>query len=148
MIRKIHFQTDLAEFKSWAASVPQTPEFNWTQETLLESFGQDVCWGLWAESKLQSVVCFLKNSDPTEILWLATRPDQVKRGFMSQLLKGALNNTTQQGELRGGQILLEVHEMNLKAIKLYSSLGFTEVGRRKNYYKDGAQAVLMTLKVE
>lgn len=148
MIRKIQFQTDLADFKNWAASVPQVPEFNWTRESLIESLSQDVCWGLWHESKLQSVVCFLSQSDPTEILWLATRPERAGQGFMKKLLTEVIINTTQQGELKGGQILLEVHEKNLKAIRLYNSLGFIDFGRRKNYYKDGAKAVLMTLKVE
>ena len=148
MIRKLENPSDLLDFKSWVVTIPQTSQFNWTQKRLLESFEHDLCFGFWSQLKLESVVCFLKNSDPSEILWLATSPQSEKRGFMKQLLSSAINNTSQQSALIGGQILLEVHQMNLKAIKLYSSLGFTEFGRRKNYYQDGSDALLMSLKVE
>ena len=148
MIRKIQNPNDLAEFQSWALSIPQTPQFNWTEKNLIRSFENDICFGLWDDAKLDSVVCFLNNSDPSEILWLATAPTSEKRGFMKQLLVSLVNNTSQQWAPKGGQILLEVHQMNLKAIKLYASLGFAEFGRRKKYYQDGSDALLMTLKVE
>ncbi len=67
---------------------------------------------------------------------------------MRLLLSDLTSNTSQQEFPKGSQILLEVHEMNLNAVKLYYSLGFTEFGRRKDYYKDGAQALLMVKKVE
>jgi [ribosomal protein S18]-alanine N-acetyltransferase len=148
LIRKINPQTDLIDFKEWALTIPQSPEFNWTQENLLEGLNEDICWGLWYNSKLQSVVCFLKNSQPTEIMWLATRPDSARQGHMKNLLIDVTTNAASKSQLKGGQILLEVHEMNLKAIRLYSSLGFIEFGRRKNYYKDGQTALVMALKLE
>ena len=43
-------------------------------------------------------------------------------------------------------ITLEVRQSNLPAVSLYSKHGFTEVGRRKNYYdRPKEDAVLMTL---
>ncbi len=39
---------------------------------------------------------------------------------------------------------LEVRVSNESAISLYESFGFTEVGRRKNYYDNTEDAVLMT----
>lgn len=153
MIRKLHVPNDRADFQNWAASITQTVSFNWTLTSLLESFEKDFCWGIWDKGSLQSVICFLKASDPLEILWLATRPESEGQGFMKRLLmesiaKEASNNTAPLGTSRDRQILLEVHEMNSKAIRLYASLGFIEFGRRKNYYKDGSAALLMALKVE
>ena len=45
------------------------------------------------------------------------------------------------------QINLEVAEKNLVAINLYKSFNFQKVGLRKNYYKNGDNAILMTLKI-
>ncbi len=40
---------------------------------------------------------------------------------------------------------LEVRSSNTPAVKLYQSLGFNEVGRRKNYYKEPLEdAILLT----
>lgn len=147
LIKKLQ-TSDQAEFHKWAANIPQTNFFNWSFKSLIESFEKDLCWGYWEGKNLQSVVCFLYLSDPLELLWLATNPSNQGQGFMKRLLLNAINNATHVLVLKDPRIMLEVHEMNLKAIRLYSSLGFVEFGRRKNYYKEGADALLMTLKVE
>ncbi|RQW76978.1 MAG: ribosomal-protein-alanine N-acetyltransferase, partial [Geobacter sp.] len=40
-------------------------------------------------------------------------------------------------------VSLEVRFSNITAISLYRSLGFTETGRRKSYYENGEDALLM-----
>ena len=40
-------------------------------------------------------------------------------------------------------MFLEVAEDNADARKLYTSLGFVEVGRRKRYYANGDDALVM-----
>ncbi|HEY6006742.1 MAG TPA: ribosomal-protein-alanine N-acetyltransferase, partial [Geobacteraceae bacterium] len=40
-------------------------------------------------------------------------------------------------------VSLEVRPSNQEAILLYTRLGFTETGRRKRYYQDGEDAILM-----
>ena len=40
-------------------------------------------------------------------------------------------------------VALEVRHSNLSAIKLYRQLGFVETGRRKRYYENGEDALLM-----
>ena len=42
-------------------------------------------------------------------------------------------------------VFLEVKQGNLKAIKLYKSLGFQEISLRSSYYKDGTSALVMCL---
>ena len=150
MIRQLQptSETDRTDFEDWAQSIPQTTSFNWTFADLLEGFQKELCWGFWDRQVLHSVVCFLKPSVPLEILWLATRPGSENQGYMMHLMTEVIDNTLRQKALGAQEILLEVHEFNLKALKLYYSLGFLEVGRRKNYYKDGATAILMAKKVE
>ena len=44
-------------------------------------------------------------------------------------------------------VTLEVNENNENAIKLYKKFNFKEVGRRKNYYNNVNDAIIMTLNI-
>ena len=44
-----------------------------------------------------------------------------------------------------GQPARRQHAANEPALKLYEGLGFNQVGRRPKYYRDGGDAVLLTL---
>ena len=44
-------------------------------------------------------------------------------------------------------MFLEVNEHNAPAINFYKKLGFIETNKRKKYYKDGADAIIMFLQV-
>ncbi len=72
---------------------------------------------------------------------------QRRQGFAKQLLSAWTEEMASKGVV---EYLLEVRESNLGAIQLYRSLGFEEVGRRKNYYvtDQGKEAAcLFTLSV-
>ena len=49
--------------------------------------------------------------------------------------------------LKINKILLEVSECNLAGERFYDHLGFSTMGIRKNYYKDGAAALLKEKKL-
>lgn len=66
--------------------------------------------------------------DETEILTLATHPDQQRHGHARALLE-------QLHAQRRGRVFLEVAADNLPAQRLYQSLGYTAAGQRKNYYR-------------
>ena len=52
----------------------------------------------------------------------------------------------QRGRARGvATIFLDVSERNVPARHLYERAGYREVGRRRRYYADGADALLMRL---
>jgi ribosomal-protein-alanine N-acetyltransferase len=42
-------------------------------------------------------------------------------------------------------LLLEVSAANLPALRFYGAEGFTEIDRRRRYYRDGSDAVVMRL---
>lgn len=44
-------------------------------------------------------------------------------------------------------VLLEVSETNEAAIRLYARAGFTEIARRRRYYRDGTDAVMLELRL-
>ena len=68
-----------------------------------------------------------------EIYRVATLPERRRRGIAYKLLSYALKTETGKGL---ETVFLEVRSKNLPAIKLYSSLSFHEISKRKNYYKD------------
>ena len=72
-------------------------------------------------------------SDEAELLLLAVRQDHQKEGIGRSLL----NAFSQKAVAKGARTLhLEVRDGN-PAVTLYSSSGFFEVGRRRNYYTGG-----------
>ena len=85
--------------------------------------------------------------DEAEIITLAVRPDFRRAGLGRTLMEAAMRVAAIQG---GAVMFLEVAEGNEAARMLYASLGFKEVGRRKNYYPDGqtARVLRFPLKVE
>lgn len=71
---------------------------------------------------------------------LATSPHSRRCGIGQTLLDYVIERSRQQGLLSAW---LEVREDNLAAIKLYLTCGFAVHGRRKNYYQDGEDALLL-----
>lgn len=141
MIRKLEIQ-DHDQFKLWVQNFSPSANFNWTPDQLFESWKTCEIWGNFEQKNLISAIALQKNQDNWEILWLATQPGHQGQGHMHLLLGHILNNATHNGV----NVLLEVHEGNLSALSLYTQAGFKHVGTRKNYYKDGKSAWLMTYK--
>ena len=85
------------------------------------------------------LVCWLVAGE-TQILELAVRSDQRRRGIARRLLDAAVNAAPEN------ELHLEVSERNGAAIALYKRYGFVSSSPeavRKNYYKDGSGAILM-----
>lgn len=83
--------------------------------------------------------------DEADIMNIVTKKDKRNLGFAGLLLNELIN----LGKKKNCKtITLEVNENNLPAIKLYKNFNFKEVGKRKNYYKNGDTAILMTLELD
>lgn len=65
------------------------------------------------------------------LLTLCVNPDYQRQGFGRKLFKLLLDQACKQ-EAR--ECFLEVRPSNAKAIALYRSMGFVQIGERKNYY--------------
>ena len=74
------------------------------------------------------------NIDSLDIFEIAVDKNFRKKGLASKLLN-RINDER--------KILLEVSEKNEVAINLYKKNGFKIISRRKNYYLDGSDAIVM-----
>ena len=80
--------------------------------------------------------------DEANLMNIVTKKQMRGNGFAYFTLKELINVSQKEHCV---SITLEVNENNLPAINLYKKFNFVEVGRRKNYYKNGNTAILMTL---
>jgi ribosomal-protein-alanine N-acetyltransferase len=79
-------------------------------------------------------------ADEAEILTLAVTPTERRRGTAQALVEAAANEARAHGALR---MFLEVSVVNVAARALYRSSGFSQVGRRRRYYADGSDALVL-----
>lgn len=95
---------------------------------------------LWAGEKLAGYLCSWLVEDELHILNVATAPAFRRRGIAKALLRHVLVRGATRGVRRA---FLEVRAGNDGAIGLYRSFGFDTVSRRRRYYADGEDALIM-----
>lgn len=83
--------------------------------------------------------------DEIHISTIAVHPRWRGRGIGEQLLQTVLQQALELGAV---EVTLEVRVTNTVAQKLYRKYGFEEVGHRPRYYRDGEDALLMTVNLE
>lgn len=86
----------------------------------------------------------------THILNICIAPEWQGRGFGRRFLHHLLDVSREYGALMA---FLEVRPSNANAIRLYESMGFSEVGRRRDYYPASGSrvredAIVMALGLE
>lgn len=90
-------------------------------------------------------MCLWRIEDEMEIANFAVSPEFRRRGIGRKMMERVLWEAEERGVTN---LILSVRESNLPAIKLYTSCGFVEVYRRKNYYRQpGEDAVIMVKKL-
>lgn len=102
-------------------------------------------WGYAEKRCLWGYICCNVSGPDLRIQNVAVHPRRRRQGLGGMLLDQALKTGWIDG--RSG-LFLEVRISNQPARRLYSKLGFREVGRRSRYYRDtGEDAILMRLAV-
>jgi [ribosomal protein S18]-alanine N-acetyltransferase len=85
------------------------------------------------DSEITGFVVLRTTASEMEVLNLAVLPACRRRGIGSELLASAFSRARSAG---AEHAFLEVRVSNAGAQAFYVRMGFTEVGRRRGYYKD------------
>ncbi len=83
--------------------------------------------------------------EEAEVLTVAVNTTFRRRGLGKLMMMTLMDDLHRRGV---GVLYLEMARNNGSAAALYSSLGFSSVGIRKDYYRDGADAVIMRLAID
>jgi len=108
-------------------------EFPWTEGIFSDCMRIGYsCWALTTEHGLSGhAVMSLMAPGECHVLNVCVRPDLQGEGLGRHLMNHLIDTARGYGVTL---MLLEVRPTNLAALELYRSLGFNEVGLRKDYY--------------
>lgn len=122
-----------------AASFPSP----WSRRHFLDELASPLSFPLVAravDGGVMGYVCPMQVLDEGTILNVAVGPGYRGRGIGRMLMKAVLNEFRTR---KASFVALEVRPTNRAALTLYQSVGFVATGRRKAYYENGEDAVLM-----
>ncbi|WP_397193885.1 ribosomal protein S18-alanine N-acetyltransferase [Nodosilinea sp. FACHB-141] len=92
------------------------------------------------EPTLLGLGCYWAILDEAHITVLAVDPRYQRRGLGKWLLVNLLVDASERPLTRA---TLEVRPSNSRALALYESFGFETLGRRRHYYADGEDALIL-----
>ncbi len=119
-----------------AAALHETSfDFPWDEKSFADLLALPTTIG-WIDER--GLLLCSEIADEMEILTLCTHPDSRRQGVADAFLNVLKTYASERGVTR---IFLEVSGLNTAAQKLYAKHGFSEIGRRKNYYKTHAGLV-------
>jgi ribosomal-protein-alanine N-acetyltransferase len=113
----------------------------WTKEFKKE--GTKI-YGLSLENFVIGICVLQFVLDEAHINYFVVNQKYRKRGFGSYFMSNLIKKCKR---LNIDRLLLEVSQNNLIAEKFYNRFDFYTVGTRKNYYKDGSNALLKEKKL-
>ncbi len=102
--------------------------------------GRFLSYGIILKEKIVSVVTASLSGEEADIDGLVTHREEKRKGYGKYLINFLIDRLKEKGVKK---LFLEVRESNRPAKSLYTSLGFNEINVRKNYYKDGENAIIM-----
>ena len=116
-------------------------EKQWSQEFKKEGI---IVFGLFFSNLLIGICVFHVVLDEAQINFFAVNQKYRKKGYGSYLMRYLIK---QCEILNINKLSLEVSQNNTTAEKFYSRFDFSTVGIRRNYYKDGSDALLKEKKL-
>ncbi|MEO9653570.1 GNAT family N-acetyltransferase [Marinomonas sp.] len=112
----------------------QENPYPWGEKLIMNAFESRQGWVVQApdSGELVAWLCASQLYDQAELELILVAQSVRRQGVARQLMDAWLQALQAQ---QIAECLLEVRETNTGAMGLYESLGFTQVGHRKNYYK-------------
>lgn len=134
-----------ADLEAVADLTHRADPFGWTLRNFSDAHASgNTLTVLTVDGVTSGIAAVMHVLDASELLEIAVQPAMQGRGYGKALLAQAIALARRNGAVR---MFLEVRESNARARKMYTSFGFEETGRRKNYYptENGREdAILMT----
>ena len=104
-------------------------------------------WSYWLvaleDDRVIGYVGSQSSIDEADIMNVAVHPDYRRKGIAEALVNGLVEELKRK---ESRCLTLEVRASNVPAIALYEKLGFSEIGRRKNYYRNPREDALILRK--
>ena len=118
----------------------------WTKKQWAKEFKKDgiKVFGIFFSNLLVGICVFHVILDEAQINFFVVNQKYRRKGFGSYLMNYLIK---QCEKLNINKIFLEVSRNNFTAEKFYSRFDFSTVGIRRNYYKDGSDALLKEKKL-
>ena len=118
----------------------------WSKKQWANEFRKDgiKVFGILISNLLIGLCVFHVVLDEAQIHFFVISDKYRKKGFGSFLMSYLI---TQCKKLNISKLFLEVSHDNVTAIKFYNRFDFFTVGIRRNYYKDGSDALLKEKKL-
>ena len=115
---------------------------NWTQASYREWMNSPgaVAFVSEIDGRATGFIIGRQVADEAEVLNVAVSPLARRKGQGGALLKAALDEFRARGASR---VYLEVRESNLAARAFYAKHGFSQAGKRLNYYRKPEEAAIV-----
>jgi len=116
----------------------------WSTTQVTEEIRGDArrTWVVEGDAGLVGYAVTWRSGDVVDLQRIAVHPGHRHRGVARSLLDATVAAMRADGADR---MLLEVGAGNPAALALYAAAGFVEIDRRRRYYRDGDDAVVMRL---
>ena len=131
--------SQIAELEKICFSAP------WSERSIASELDNKLsCWLVAVEG--DQVVGYIGSQTvcgETDMMNVAVHPSHRRKGIAEKLILALVE------ELKGMEsrcLTLEVRASNVPAISLYEKLDFSEIGRRKNYYRNPKEDALIMRK--
>ena len=118
----------------------------WSKKQWIDEFKKEGVnvFGLLLSNLVIGICVFQIVLDEAQINFFAINHKYRKKGFGTYLMNYLIKECEQ---LNISKLFLEVSHNNFIAEKFYSRFNFSTVGIRRNYYKDGSDALLKEKKL-
>ena len=118
----------------------------WSKNQWAKEFNKEdtKIFGLMLKNLIIGICVFQVVLDEAQINYFVVNKNFRKRGFGTYLMSYLIKECK---KLNINKLFLEVSHTNLTAEKFYNRFDFSTIGIRRNYYKDGADALLKEKKI-
>ena len=104
-------------------------------------------WSYWLvaveDDQVVGYIASQSSVDESDVMNVAVHPDWRRKGIAEKLMESLVEALKSRGS---HALTLEVRASNAPAIALYEKLGFSQVGLRKNYYRNPKEDALILRK--